>query len=236
MSLKCIIVTGSVGGIGDILCEQFKKKYKGHKIIGLDKLEYKNSNKIDEYYKVDLQNEDEIKRFSVDVNKKYTIDILINCAAVQICKNIKDYTCEEWDTCYKCNVRAPFLLVKYLNLKRGSNVINIGSVHSSCTSKNIAAYATTKAAIVGLTKNMAIDLADVGIRVNCISPGAINTPMLRSHLNDERMAFLKDKHLLKNIGEPYNVFLTIDMIINNEFMNGTNIVLDGGVTCLLASE
>lgn len=236
MSLKCIIVTGSVGGIGNILCEQFKKKYKDHKIIGLDKLECKNTNNIDEYYKVDLLKEDEIKNFSTSVNKKYTIDVLINCAAVQICKNIKDYTSEEWDTCYKCNVRAPFLLVKYLNLQKGSNVINIGSVHSSCSSKNIAAYATTKSAIVGLTKNMAIDLSDLGIRVNCISPGAINTPMLRSHLNDERLAFLKDKHLLKNIGEPHNVFLTIDMIINNDFMNGSNIILDGGVTCLLASE
>ena len=236
MNSKCIIVTGSEGGIGNVLCAQLKKHYTNHKIIGLDKVHCKNTNNIHEFYKINLLNEDEIKSFSENINHKYTASVLINCAAIQICKNIKDYTSSEWDMCYKCNVRAPFLLVKYLNLQKGSNVINIGSVHSSCTSKNIAAYATTKSAIVGLTRNMAIDLGDLGIRVNCISPGAINTPMLHAHLDKERLEFLKNKHLLKNIGEPQNVYLAIDMIIKNDFMNGSNIILDGGVTSLLASE
>ena len=236
MNSKCIIVTGSEGGIGNVLCTQLKKYYTNHKIIGLDKVQCKNTNNIHEFYKINLLNEHEIKTFSENINHKYTVSVLINCAAIQICKNIKDYTSSEWDMCYKCNVRAPFLLVKYLNLQKGSNVINIGSVHSSCTSKNIAAYATTKSAIVGLTRNMAIDLGDDGIRVNCISPGAINTPMLHAHLDKERLEFLKNKHLLKNIGEPQNVYLAIDMIIKNDFMNGSNIILDGGVTSLLASE
>ena len=76
-----------------------------------------------------------------------------------------------------------------------TNIINIASIHANITSKNIASYASSKAAVVGLTRNMAIDLAKFEIRVNSISPGAVDTPMLRKHLTYEKLDYLKKQQL-----------------------------------------
>ena len=117
-----------------------------------------------------------------------------------------------------------------------TNIINIASIHATNTSENISAYASSKSAIVGLTRNMAIDLAKFGIRVNSISPGAVNTHMLRSHLSKEKLKTLENSHLLKKIGEPIQIAKTCLFINKNKFFNGNNIVIDGGVTCQLSSE
>ena len=148
-----------------------------------------------------------------------------------------------------CNLRPTFLFTKYgLNLLKKSNnpnIINIGSVHSQVTSNNISAYACSKSALVGLTKNIALELAEFNIRVNCISPGAINTKMLRSGLmrghvgngcEDEQINKLSNKHILGNIGTPENVSEFVYYIISNNFMTGSNYIMDGGASIKLSTE
>ena len=232
--MKYLIITGSNGGIGNAICKLYKK-YNWF-IIGLDIHENKKNEYIDNYYKVNLFNSEEIKNF---IQKIERIDCFIHCAAYQCCKPIWKYTEEEWENSYKCNVTSIFLFIKYgikVFKTYKTNIINIASIHASSTSKNIAAYASSKSALIGLTRNLAIDLAQFGIRVNSISPGAINTPMLKNHLSSERLENLHNAHLLKKIGEPKQIAETCYFITNNTFFNANNIVIDGGILAKLASE
>ena len=232
--MSTVLITGSNGGIGSEICKTFKKK--GWSVIGIDIHETSSNPDTTSYYQVNLFNSDEIKLL---MNKLDSLDCLIHCAAYQCCKPIWEYTNEEWDNTYACNVKAVFLMIKYgidTMKKSKTNIINIASIHAFATSKHIASYASSKAALVGFTKNAAIDLAPFGIRVNSISPGAIDTQMLRSHLSDQRLQYLKDKHLLKNIGSPMHIANTCLFINNNTFMNGNNIIMDGGILAQLSSE
>ena len=237
--MNILFLTGANGDIGKEICKYFKEKE--WMIIGTD-IQNKKNNYIDKYYSVNLIDNGSIKNMMSDIYNSFkNINKLcvINCAAYQCCKPVWEYSIDEWDNSYKCNVRAIFLIIKYgIELLKlyDVNIINISSVHSICTSKNIASYASTKAAITGLTKNLAIDLADFNVRVNCISPGAINTKMLKAHLNKEQLDTLISKHPLKKIGESQQIAETCWFINNNTFINGSNLIIDGGITSKLSSE
>jgi NAD(P)-dependent dehydrogenase (short-subunit alcohol dehydrogenase family) len=233
-----LFITGSNGGIGSEISNYFKKK--NWIVIGTDIQENTNNVNLDKYYSVNLVNPEEVAYMLIDITSEYkNISCFIHCAGYQLCKPIWEYTIEEWDNTYNCNVRACFLIVKYgidiFKLSK-TNIINISSIHSIATSKNISSYASSKAALTGLTKNLAIDLSEFGIRVNSISPGAINTRMLTNHLNETQLNNLKNTHLLKKIGEPEQIAQACMFINNNHFMNGNNLIIDGGVSCQLASE
>jgi len=229
-----ILITGANGGIGSSLCHFFKEK-KWH-VIGCDLHPHSKNNSIDSYYQINLTVEKDIQEL---FKKLKRIDCLVNCAAYQCCKPVWEYTTSEWDNSYHCNVRAVFLCVKYgieIFKKYHTTIINISSIHSVVTSKHISAYASTKSALVGLTRNLAIDLSVFGIRVNSISPGAIDTPMLQQHLSKQEIKDLTNKHLLSKIGQPQNISSVCWMIINNDFINGSNLVIDGGVSGCLFTE
>lgn len=237
--MKTLFITGANGDIGNNICNFFKEK--GWFIIGTDIHDDSKNNKyIDEYYCCNLFFNNNIKALMkklIDNNRE--INCIIHCAGYQVCKPVWEYTEEEWINSFNCNIHALFLIVKYgieIIKKFDLNIINIGSIHSICTSKNIASYSTSKAALVSLTKNLAIDLSSFNVRVNCISPGAIDTKMLRQHLSDEQIEKMKEKHLIKNIGKVNQVSETCWFICNNKFMNGSNVIIDGGITTLLASE
>tara|TARA_Y100000389_G_scaffold37788_1_gene32092 strand:- start:47 stop:745 length:699 start_codon:yes stop_codon:yes gene_type:complete len=232
--MQVLLITGANGGIGTEICKLFKEK-KWH-VIATDIQSEPKHSFHDQYISSNLCISDNIQEMFNKVNR---VDCLVNCATYQCCKPIWEYTEEEWDTTYDCNVKSIFLIVKYgfsIFKKYSTNIINIASIHASMTSKNISSYASSKAAIVGLTRNMAIDLSEYKIRVNSISPGAVNTPLLTSHLNTEQLLHLKNKHLLKRIGTPSQIAETCLFINNNTFINGSNLIIDGGITCQLCSE
>ena len=229
-----LLITGANGGIGSVICNLFKKN--NWNIIATDIQDKCSHSSFNYYFKADLCKSSDIINLLKNVNK---VDCFINCAAYQLCKPIWEYSEKEWDDTYNCNVKSVFLFIKYgigIFKKFKTNIINIASIHATNTSENISAYASSKSAIVGLTRNMAIDLAKFGIRVNSISPGAVNTHMLRSHLSKEKLKTLENSHLLKKIGEPIQIAKTCLFINKNKFFNGNNIVIDGGVTCQLSSE
>lgn len=235
--MKNILITGSNGGIGNNICEFFKRK-KWY-IIGTDLQNDKKNNFIDKYIgNIDLSKEKDIENLIKNIDEN--IHCLIHCAAYQCCKNIYEYTLEEWDKTYNVNVRSLFLLIKnsiqFNKFSELSNIIVIASIHSLLTSRNISAYASSKAALVGLVKNMSIDLSDLKIRVNAISPGAINAPMLTNHLDEESLIKLKEKHLLSKIGEVDNISSACWFINENTFINGSNMIIDGGVSNCLYTE
>ena len=166
-----VLITGVNGDIGQAIAKEFKK-YNWF-VIGIDIVENTNTQYINNFIQCDISNPEKVEKLINDlqVNK---LDCIVNNAAVQICKPLWELDVNDWDMTMNCNLRPTFLFAKYgLNLLKKSknpNIINIGSVHSQVTSNNISAYACSKSALVGLTKNMALELAEFNIRVNSISP------------------------------------------------------------------
>lgn len=115
------------------------------------------------------------------------LDILVNNAGMVHVKALHKYTEREWDHVMAVNVKSMFFAVKHAmpHLRRAgrSYIVNVGSISSFVGQALTPVYTTTKHAIVGLTKSIALDYAADGIRCNCVCPGITDTPMLREHLN-----------------------------------------------------
>ena len=112
---------------------------------------------------------------------------LVNNAGIVLVKPVQDTTVEEWDRVMDVNVRSIFLTAKYcldaLRRADGATIVNIGSVSSFVGQKHTPAYVASKGAVALLSKALALDFAEFGIRVNCVCPGITDTPMFREHVS-----------------------------------------------------
>ena len=141
-------------------------------------------------------------------------------------------------------VKEAFSLLKNA---RGS-IVNSSSVHAVATSKNIAAYAASKGGMVALTRAMAIEFADAGVRVNAILPGAVDTQMLREGLSrghakgsniEDQLNNLGQRTVMGRVGDPREIAQSILFLADEEqssFITGHAMVVDGGATIRLSTE
>jgi NAD(P)-dependent dehydrogenase (short-subunit alcohol dehydrogenase family) len=115
------------------------------------------------------------------------LDILVNNAGVIDVRPLHEYTAQQWDRVLNVNVKSMFFAFKHAlpHLRRAerSYVVNVGSISSFVGQASTPVYTTSKHAIVGLTKSIALDYAAMGVRCNCVCPGITDTPMLREHLD-----------------------------------------------------
>ena len=114
------------------------------------------------------------------------MQIVVNCAGVVHVKPLHEYTEAEWDRLMAVNVRSIFFSVKHalphLRKNLPGYVVNIGSISSFVGQAGTPAYTASKAAVLGLSRSIALDYAADGVRCNCVCPGITDTPMLRHHL------------------------------------------------------
>ena len=170
------------------------------------------------------------------------VDILVNCAGFVASGNILDCTEAELEQSVDVNIRGAFNMIQAflpaMCTKRAGTIVNIASVLSSITSAPARfAYTTTKAALIGLTKSVATDYVDQGIRVNAICPGAIETPGLLSRIaatpdpTATRRAFI-NRHRMKRLGTADEIADACIYLASDEsqFITGQVLVLDGGMT------
>lgn len=165
------------------------------------------------------------------VEKYGTIDIVINNAGFGIWKSPLDLTVEEWDSVVNTNLRGAFLCAReaarFMKEHCGGSVVNIASTRAFMSEAGSEAYAASKGGVVALTHALAASLAHSSIRVNCISPGWIETGDYSALREADHT-----QHLSGRVGMPEDIaraclFLTGD---GNEFINGENIIIDGGMT------
>lgn len=264
---KAVLITGVMGGIGSELAKQYKSN--GFTVIGTDihkKLgrDINENNNSDYYFNADLSNPDKVIQLCENIkdlisnsNGTLKLSVIINNAAYQVNKSLENTTLKDTQTVFNVNLLAPYRICSLLinELKSDINeqdsygsVINISSVHSQATSKNVSAYATTKGGILTMTKAMALELIEHGIRVNAIIPGAIDTPILRNGLHrghlkgkseDELLRQLELKHPTQKIGTPKDIANTALFLSDNSkssYVIGQSIIVDGGVLSHLSSE
>lgn len=249
MKKKIVLITGITGGIGKATAALFRQN-KWH-IIGVDIKRAGKGNPADEFYNIDLSNNNKVKKVCRLISGKHNyLNAIVNNAAIQISKNIKDLSVNDWDKIFAVNVRPTFLLAKLLYplLKSGrASIVNISSVHAIATSQNISAYASSKGALLSLTRAMALEFAKDRIRVNAVLPGAVDTRMLRQGLNrnnlkgnqKEKLDMLSKRHPLERIGTPKEVAQMIYFLTNNNqssFITGQGFIIDGGTIAKLSTE
>ena len=169
------------------------------------------------------------------------LDILVNNAGIQTFGDPVTTTEEVWDKTMNVNLKGHWLMSKYAipeMLKRGKgSIVNVSSVQGLASQRNVVAYATSKHAMIGLTRSMAVDLASQHIRVNCVCPGTVDTPMIKSIVdldsNPERLRTILDKmHPLGRIAQPSEIGEVIAFLASDRasFMTGSIVTVDGGLT------
>ena len=166
------------------------------------------------------------------------IAILINNAGIDgKTGNVAEINAADWDQVIQVNLRGPFLCSRAVlpgMMSRKSGVIlNITSVHEVIPWAGHTAYCATKAALGMMTRSMALELQDSGVRVVAVAPGAIRTPINRNVWeNPEKMADLKTKIPLGRIGEPQEIARIVRLLVSDDasYLTGTTVTVDGGMT------
>lgn len=233
------LITGSRGGVGSSLVRIFQEA--GYNVIGVDRVGGAVRSGVHELqFDIGLLASDQSfqKRLADDVRGaagSKPLSVIVNNAATQILKRTESLEVENFVASMNVNVIAPFVLVKTFLpelTKASGTVINIGSVHAEATKPEFAAYATSKAALHGLTRALAVDLGDA-VRVMTLAPAATETDMLMAGFVGKSEAFdqLKDAHPLKRIAHPDEVARIALFLASGEasFLTGSVVYADGGI-------
>lgn len=242
--MGCVIVTGAVGGIGQALVRTFAEA--GHPVIGADIAAQPDDLPVDRFIQCDLTRTVEDPAYAAEVFssirtalKGRPLDALINNAAVQILGKIEDLDRAGWRNTLHVNLLAPFFWTQAFLSELESSagcVINISSIHARLTKPSFVAYATSKAALSGMTRAMAID-AGYRVRIYGVEPAAIDTQMLRegfSH-NSRKLQSLIDHHPAGTIGTPSDL-ASIALFLcrqKTQFLTGTVVQVDGAISACL---
>lgn len=235
------LITGAAGGIGKALVAAFIER--GYRVIGLDQATNPSDVACWHYLQVDLHQLVADPRYAesqlVHIKQllvNHELNALINDAAVQVLGGVSSLNMNDWQKTLNVNLLAPFVLTQGLlsELEAANGcVINMSSIHALLTKPGFLAYATSKAALSGMTRAMAVDLAG-RVRVNAIEPAAIATEMLKAGFANqpEELAELESCHPQGRIGTPAEVAaLALSMASGDmQFMHGACVGLDGGIS------
>jgi NAD(P)-dependent dehydrogenase (short-subunit alcohol dehydrogenase family) len=229
------LVTGAASGIGEACARRFTDE--GAIVVGLDV--HDNDAAIDA--RVDVRDEDAVARTVGEVVAAHgRLDIVVNAAGVAGGGPVHQLSVDEWDRVVDVNLKGTYLVCKHaltaMVEQRSGNIVNIASIEGIEGTEGGSAYNASKGGVVLLTKNMAIDYGRMGIRVNCICPGFIDTPMLRSVMDLDVMARIRDRyrdaHVLGRFGTPEEIASAALFLASGDasFVTGHALVVDGGFT------
>lgn len=242
--MKTVLVTGGSRGIGMATCIAFAKE--GYNIV----LNYLNSedkalelkDTIEKTYgvevlaiKADVSKSDEVKNMVEKAIEKFSfIDVLVNNAGISYIGLITDTDEECFDQIIATNLKSVYnaskAVLPYMINKKEGSIINVSSMWGEVGASCEVAYSTSKAGVIGFTKALSKEVGPSNIRVNCVSPGVIDTDMNKS-LSDETIEELKEEISLGRIGTPKNI---ADMIVylssdKAEYITGQVFSVNGGI-------
>jgi NAD(P)-dependent dehydrogenase (short-subunit alcohol dehydrogenase family) len=242
---KAAIITGAGSGIGRATAELFAAEGADVVVADIDAqgggetaARIRDSGGSAVFFQLDITNERDSKRLADHTAATFgRIDVLVNNAAVFVLKGFAADV-QEWRRSFEVNVIGMVFVTKAAveHMKdRGGAIVNVGSISSFIAQPNLFVYSSTKAAILQITRNMALDLASRNIRVNCVCPGPILTPALLNKFdgNLEEIDKTEGKRtLLKRVGQPREVGCAALFLASDEssYITGASLMVDGGYT------
>lgn len=220
---KTILVTGSASGLGLAIAQGAAAE--GARIIGLDRA----ASPFPDSRVCDIADEAQVKEALSGLSR---IDAVVNSAGIARRAKVDETPMADFDAVMAVNVRGAFLVSKYaLPLMRacGGAILHLSSGVATTGTRNRAAYTASKGALLSLTRNMALDYAADKIRVNCLCPGFVNTPLLAT-MSPERRARLAALHPLGRMGEVEDLVPMALLLISDQsrWITGQAIAVDGG--------
>lgn len=232
---RVCIVTGGGSGIGRAACERFANE--GGRVLIADMSEEHGEAAVkairgaggeSAFIKTDVANESQVKAAVQSAMDRWgRLDVMVNDAAMMTFKKVVDLSVAEWDRVFAVNLRSVFLFCHYSlpHMKKGA-IVNISSVHAYETEAGVSSYAASKGGMQAFTRALSRELAGTAVRVNCVAPGAVDTPML---WNNPNVKSGKEK-VDGAVGKPEDIAAAIAFLASDEasFITGTTLVVDGG--------
>ena len=235
---RVVIVTGAAGGIGLATASRFAQE--GAIVVLVDLRPESLAAACDAVLKAgaphvwgstcNVSVESEVEATVTETMRRFgRLDVIVNNAGLMSFKPLEQFTGDDWNRILGVDLLGAFFFTKFgfLNMKPGSTIVNVASIHAVRTTPLVAPYAAAKAALLSLTRTASLEGRSRGIRSNAILPGAVETPMLRD--NPEVKAGVE--HIdPAELGRPADIAATIAWLASGDsaFVQGTGLVVDGG--------
>jgi 3-oxoacyl-[acyl-carrier protein] reductase len=235
----CAVITGAASGMGRATAQLFADE--GAHVAVVDEIRSAHGPDAAAGYVVDVADAAAIIQLVHDVVERFGgIDIVVNNAGVSLVTSaFQDASSfeENWARTLDVNLTAHARLIRAAlahlqRAERGGRIVNIASTEAIVTTAGLAAYAATKAGVVGLTKSFAVELGRHGVTVNCICPGPITTAMTAGIPDDAKETYAQRRVPLRRYGDPEEVaHMTLNLCLPaSSYVNGAIIPVDGGMT------
>lgn len=229
---KTAVVTGAAGGIGSAVALSLAKSdfdrivlVYHNKMPDLEKI--RQTGKIIELFQGDLSDSETVKEL---MNSLPRLDLLVHCAGVSHYGLACDTSNADYRKIMGADLDSAFYLAREANsllLKSKGSVIFVSSVWGVCGASCESVYSAAKAGVIGFTKALAKELAPMGIRVNAIAPGVINTPMMDCFSDEEKQEIVNEIPLGR-MGTGEDIAKAVEFLTNCTYITGQTLVIDGG--------
>jgi 2-hydroxycyclohexanecarboxyl-CoA dehydrogenase len=242
---KSIIVTGGASGIGKACAVYLAQRGASVRIGDRDiagGVEVARAARGEglavDYNPLDLEVASSIDQF-IEVATADDIDGLVNCAGWDALSQpflLNDQNL--WDRVIQINLKGPMRLtqgiLRSMQTRRSGRIVNISSEAGRAGSPGHCAYTAAKGGMIALTKALAREFGSMNITVNCISPGAIDTPLMRSAVSSEDMALLVASNPIQRVGQPIDIASAVAFFLDeaNSYITGQTLSVSGGMTMI----